>query len=141
MENASKALLIAAGVVIVLLIIALGVWIFGFGKNQMDASARSFDEQQLAALNNPFTQYQGKQRGANVSALLGRVITHNANADKDDTAETISVESKVSGNTLSNTSDSSQISNLASSFASSGKTYTVTIQYATSGLVNHITIT
>ena len=60
MENASKALLMAGGVLIGLLIISLGVYLFtNFGGTAGQIQA-NIDENQLAQFNSQFTSYEGR---------------------------------------------------------------------------------
>lgn len=60
MENASKALLMAGGVLIGLLIISLGVYLFtNFGGTAGQIQA-NIDENQLAQFNSQFTSYVGR---------------------------------------------------------------------------------
>ena len=58
MENASKALLMAGGVLIGILIISLAVYLFAdFGSKSASINAQNF-QKQLSAFNSKFTSYQ-----------------------------------------------------------------------------------
>ena len=60
MENASKALFIAAGVIIALMVISLGVYLFiTFGQAASDTHEQ-VREYQLNQFNNQYTSYQGR---------------------------------------------------------------------------------
>lgn len=59
MENASKALLMAGGVLIGVLIISLAVYLFAdFGSKSASINAQN-SQKQLSAFNSKFTSYQG----------------------------------------------------------------------------------
>ena len=60
MENASKALLMAAGVLLGIMIISLGVYLFAnFGGTSSQIHA-NIEENQIAQFNSQFTTYVGK---------------------------------------------------------------------------------
>ena len=59
MENASKALLMAGGVLIGVLIISLAVFLFAdFGSTSAEINAKNA-QQQITSFNSKFTAYQG----------------------------------------------------------------------------------
>lgn len=61
MENASKALLMAAGVLIGLLVISLAVYLFvSFGTTSADVH-KQMEQQQIEQFNSQFTSYVGKE--------------------------------------------------------------------------------
>lgn len=81
MENASKALLIAAAVLIVILLIAFGMRIF---NSTGDTSGQAEDlsaSQQMQAFNAQFTGYLGTNRNAstvrNLQAIVNSSNTRN----------------------------------------------------------------
>lgn len=78
MENASKALLIAGAILLCILIIAIGMFIYNSAQSTITDSLTSLSTQEVEAFNNQFTSYEGIQTGSNVRALMGRLI---ANAD------------------------------------------------------------
>ena len=78
MENASKALLIAGAILLCILIIAIGMFIYNSASSTITDSLTSLSTQEVEAFNNQFTSYEGVQTGSNIRALMGRLI---ANAD------------------------------------------------------------
>ncbi|MBR1539613.1 MAG: hypothetical protein IJ629_00230 [Clostridia bacterium] len=80
MENASKALIIAGAILLSILIIALGIYVFNMAKNA--SSTSSLDELEVSQFNQAFTNYRGKQLGSGVIDLLDKVVA-NASANKD----------------------------------------------------------
>ena len=76
MENATKALLIAAGVLVVILIISLGVGIFTSASEQMQGT--NLNEYEIQKFNDKFTKYMGDNKSAaQVNSLLKVVFNHN----------------------------------------------------------------
>ena len=77
MENASKALIIAGAILLAILLIALGVYVF------QQASANTGTEQlsstEVQSHNDPFSRYEGKCTGTEVKALLDTIRTNNIN--------------------------------------------------------------
>ena len=80
MENASKALLIAAAVLIAILLIAFGMRIFNSTKGTTDSAKATMDATEIATFNNRFLAYAGSQNGSQVKSLANAVIAHNANS-------------------------------------------------------------
>ena len=83
MENASKALLIAGAILLCILIIAIGMFIYNSASSTITDSLTSLSTQEVEAFNNQFTSYEGIQTGSNVKALMGRLIG-NANIYRDE---------------------------------------------------------
>lgn len=77
MENATKALLIAAAVLITILVISLGVVIYTKASEAVDG-AIDMSEYQIKQFNEKFLKYQGKNvSGSDVNAMLQTVFNHN----------------------------------------------------------------
>ncbi len=77
MENASKALIIAGAILISILIIGLGVFIYNKAKGAMDDSI-NLDSQKIQSINAKFEQYEGTGvSAADVRALTDLIRTHN----------------------------------------------------------------
>ena len=83
MENASKALILAGSVLIVILIISLAVLIFrNFGENVKRLS--NMDETEIANFNSTLTRYIGESiPGSQVNALLEYCLSVNIAAQRD----------------------------------------------------------
>lgn len=125
MENASKALLIAGAILIVILLISLGIYIYSQAQQQVDSV--NMDEQEILAFNNKFAPYFGENvTGAQVNALLQQVIASNGQATELG-YQSIALDS--SGN----------ITDL-NSRASTGEIYKVTPTYGTDGRLTTIKI-
>jgi len=78
MENASKALLIAASVLIVILLIAVGMKIFNSTSGTTDNVETTMNATQIATFNSKFTAYSGTKSLSQVKALANIVIANNA---------------------------------------------------------------
>lgn len=70
MENASKALLIAAAVLVVILIIAFGMQIMNSSTGTTDQVDSTMNTSEAQAFNSQFTAYRGKQKGTAIRNLL-----------------------------------------------------------------------
>lgn len=78
MENASKALLIAGGILIAVLIIALLVYSFGSMSNYFSGEETKQEAEQLAAFNKQYEAYQRKLlRGTDVVSVINKVLDNN----------------------------------------------------------------
>ena len=79
MENASKALLIAGSVLIVILLIAVGVRVFNSTQGTTDSVETTMNSTEIATFNNKFTAYAGENKSAaQAKALANVVIANNA---------------------------------------------------------------
>lgn len=119
MENASKALIIAGAILISILIITLGIMIYGQAKGAIDTNAMS--ELEIRQFNEKFMQYDGDRvRGATVNSMLQSVVAHNLSAD-DDSKQII-----VTGTGIANGISLDKNSSSVGTKAKTGSTYSVT---------------
>ena len=123
MENASKALLIAGAVLIVILIIGVGMAIFNAGQGGIDTAISQMSAQEQQIFNSQFTAYEGQQKGSKLKTLINTVISNNAQEDLPD----VSVNGKTSAADLTDIREA----------LSSSTTYIVTIT-TSNGLVTAI---
>lgn len=82
MENASKALIIAGAILLAILLISLGIYIFSQAQSVVNDSG--FSKAEIQTFNNQFSKYEGIQTGASVKSLIQEVNTSNttdANAE------------------------------------------------------------
>lgn len=109
MENASKALLIAGAILLCILIIAIGMYIYNNAESTIKSSVTSMSTQEINAFNSEFTAYEGAQTGSNVKALIGRLIA-NSDTYKDETAKIPAVN--LANGTVRSSSSSSSAANV-----------------------------
>lgn len=115
MENASKALLIAGAIIIVILIIAVGMAVFNASKGSVNEGIRSMSTTEKQMFNGKWTIYEGSQSGRQIKDIYSAVTASNS-----DTA-----------NPQITMNDPSALIN--------AKTYTVTVTIdSTTGLVSGI---
>ena len=92
MENATKALLIAAAVLVAILIISLGLAVYNKASNATDSADLSATE--IQAQNEKFLKYEGtNRRGSEVNALLETVLNSNLTAKNDGAKISVKVDS------------------------------------------------
>lgn len=135
MENATKALLIAAAVLIAILIISLGLVVYNTSAETVKSA--NLSQQEVQSANEKFARYNGEnKRGSEVNAMLQTVL--NANVDAAAANET--------GRQVSVTLDNSEIlAKTAKSIAKqadTSKLYKIEVQYnGFGGLVDKIVVT
>lgn len=79
MENATKALLIAASVLIALLLIAVGLRVFNSTKGTVESAQTTMDATAITTFNTQFSGYLGKLITATqANTLLQKIISSNA---------------------------------------------------------------
>ena len=103
MENATKALLIAAAVLIAILIISLGLVVYNKASETMDSVDMS--GQEIQAFNEKFTKYAGDSvRGTEVNALLKTAVNNNlTEGNNGNSAKLVTVSGAVSVDASTNT--------------------------------------
>lgn len=93
MENATKALLIAAAVLVAVLIITLGIVVYTRASEAVEG-AGDLSEYQILQFNDKFTKYQGENvAGSEVNALLTTAFNHNNKQEDTSTCVTVTVKS------------------------------------------------
>lgn len=83
MENASKALIIAGAILLSILIIAIGMYIYNSSQNSIAEAGSQIDAQERQNFNQQWEMYEGKQSGSNVRALISKLAS-NAKANEDE---------------------------------------------------------
>ena len=144
MENATKALLIAAAVLIAVLIISLGVIVYNKASEAV-TGAGDLSEYQTQQFNEKFTKYQSASAtGSDANALLTTVMTHNNAQESTSTCVSVDVVGATGGSVTSKTdyiSASNKISTTPSKLPT-GSRYKIECSINTNTkLVNKITIT
>lgn len=103
MENATKALLIAAAILVAILIISLGISVYNMAAET--AQGVNLNEQEIMAFNEKFNRYVGEnQRGNQVNGLLTTVLNHNINEESESKKVTVLSGSGANASTVLGTS-------------------------------------
>lgn len=99
MENATKALLIAAAVLVAILIISLGIMLVNKGDASEDAS-ETLDAMNMQAFNSKYEAYEGMHFGSTVKKILTTVMNDNEKlfGDSQKSSETINLCLNVRSN-------------------------------------------
>jgi hypothetical protein len=152
MENASKALLIAGAILLCILIIAIGMFIYNSAQSTINDSMTSMSTQEIDAFNAQFTSYEGKQTGSQIKALMGRLIG-NADTYRDESASVPQVYIDQLSNTRTGSCEATFVENdegtpdnyinMLGSIRNSVEakhTYWVELTFQTNGLINYIVI-
>lgn len=137
MENASKALIIAGAILLAILIISLGIFIFGQARGAADVSA--INQVEIQAFNGKFTQYAGENiTGAQVNQLLEAIVSNNI-SNQSDTSRQIKL--KQTGDWQTGTKGNDTILTTSPAKALTGRSYKVTCTPdKTTGLITSILI-
>ena len=141
MENATKALLIAAAVLIAILIISLGIVIYNQASETVNSVNMS--AQEIEAYNSEFSKYEGKVNGATAKALCATIRTHNQTNDDVSKQIIVDVKTKCTGATVEDTTagSTSQEVTTAQNTLNAGTRYEVAFDYTSTGLIKVISIT
>lgn len=132
MENATKALIIAAAILIAIVLISLGVYVLGIGQNAIQGA--DMTESEITTFNAKFTPYEGNNvMGSKVNALLQAVATNNLTEGEDGKQVEIVGGTGYTGDTGRITAVNNKVG--------TGRAYEVTSTPNSTGLITTITIT
>ena len=81
MENATKALIISASVLIAIVLIAIGIRILGILKPTTEQVGKVSNSLEVSVYNSQFVNYEGNQKGDAVKALLRLIKQNNITED------------------------------------------------------------
>lgn len=140
MENASKALLIAGAILIVIILISIGVAIVQSSQGMIQEADQMTTDQETTTFNNRFSTYQGTQKGATVQSLLSTVSANNADnksAGRKITVKLITTEGDP-GTELINSTD---LTKASADIVTSARYKVVMSNTNADGYINEITIT
>ncbi len=137
MENASKALIIAGAILLAILLISLGIYIFTQAQTVVNGSGMT--QAEVSSFNSQFLKYEKTIKGSEVKSLIQEV---NINNSQDDSKEkqiklilpTASSSGGATGETTVTTYKTSGITNT--------KSYKVEVtEYGKDGRITEMTIT
>ncbi|MBE5821300.1 MAG: hypothetical protein E7311_01765 [Clostridiales bacterium] len=146
MENASKALLIAGAILLVIAIIAIAVGIVSSTRGTIGVAENQIDAMEVKMHNNQFTIYEGEVTGAEVKDCVSKALSNNTNTKQSEMKVWVVVTAKnsaganvttnygVNGSTTYNTTFTS------SSVETSARFNCVT-SINSQGIINKITFT
>ena len=128
MENATKALIIAAAILIAIVLISLGVYVLGIGQNAMKGA--DMTESEITTFNAKFEAYEGGNvMGSKVNALLQAIATNNTTQGEGGKTVTLAQGStgSINGNRITKV-NTGQAYNVQFERNSTGLIYEVNIQ-------------
>lgn len=123
MENASKALLIAGAILVCILLIGVGMLVYGSIQGTVQEGISQMSSQEKDLFNSQFQQYEGTRvNGANVKALINKINNNN--------------------NQLDNNQDPKYVTYSGPSTINTAQTYTVVVTDENKdGLMDKVTVT
>lgn len=138
MENASKALIIAGAILLAILIISLGIFVFNQASEVTKSS--NLSEVEVLQFNEKFTSFEGTNvKGSEVNSLLTRIVQNNV-ANQEDKSKQVKL-SVESNNWQGTVPPKGQEPVNTTTKAQTGKTYSVNCEIdGKTGLVTHINI-
>lgn len=143
MENASKALIIAGAILLSILIIGLGMFIYTQASNAMGKA--NLDSEKAQAYNAEFLQYNGTISGSNARALYSNIENHNRVNFDDPSQQIVLVINDTAATSVTpvttpvETPDTN--ATMSANTLRAGNTYYVYFQYNRSGYITQCTIT
>ena len=124
MENASKALIIAGAILLAILLISLGIFIFNQAQDTVNNSGMT--QAEITAYNNKFLKYEGEQPGSVVKSMINEALASNS----DESLPDVKIYTGTSASKGTEIKTTSGINNAS--------TYTVELGYADTGYIDEI---
>ena len=151
MENSSKALLIAGAILLCILIIAIGMFIYNSASNTTTETMNSLSTQEIEIYNKQFDIYSGVQEGSKIKTLIG-VLISNANTNKTESAKIpgvainkcVSTDSKATHAAVPEDGETGEYIDTLTKIKTRVEKkheYWIELSYQKNGLVDYITIT
>ncbi|MBR3614269.1 MAG: hypothetical protein IKL55_03730 [Clostridia bacterium] len=148
MENSSKALIIAGALLISILIIAVGMFVFNGANSSITDTMSAMSTQEIETFNAKYSIYEGEQTGSNVKSLIG-VLISNSNSNKDENIKIPGVYFEEKGNSKfknsglpengENSTYIEALQNIKLSIENKHK-YWIEVSYQNNGLIDYINI-
>jgi hypothetical protein len=82
MDNASRALLIAGGILISIAVIGLATYLFASARGVIGESAKRLEIEQVLSFNRFYTGYPSTIRGIDAVNIKNKVVDNNNNQDR-----------------------------------------------------------
>lgn len=152
MENASKALIIAGAILLSILIIAIGMYVYNNAQSTINESLTSMSESEKNAFNSKFIGYEGAATGSQLKALIGDLVT-SSSTYAEEPAKIVSfcidnTKASTTGNNIAKPKNANSTDNYVTDLGKirnqieNKHTYWVELVYdAKSGLVHTINVT
>lgn len=134
MENASKALIIAGAILLSILLISLGIYIFTGAQDTVKNSG--LDAQQVSTFNAAIVKYEGKNKSAaDVRSVRNEVIAANRKLKNEGTKDEELIKMTRNGGTAESAStfDTSDLDD-------SNKKYTIKLTYGDNGYISNVDV-
>lgn len=101
MENASKALIIAGAILLSILIIAIGMYIYNSSTNSIYSAADQISSQEQQSFNSQWESYEQVQPGSSVKNMISKLISNAQVNDEEKTKlPNISYQATDGGDTV-----------------------------------------
>ncbi len=97
MDNASKSLMIAGVILVCILIVAVGMYVYKNSGSSIEDSMHTMSTTEIDTSNAIYTMYEGEQTGAKVKSLVGVLISNaKTNANENTKIPGLYLENKDS---------------------------------------------
>ena len=147
MENASKALIIAGAILISILIIAIGMYIYTSSTGTITDTISQMDTQAIEAFNANWTNYEGTMSGSQIKAMINKMIG-NAESYQEEQAKVVGLDYQATNGAanINLSYDGANLTgfinnlNTAYSAIQARHQYTVTLDFQGTPLIRSITV-
>lgn len=146
MENTTKALLIAGAIILCVVIVSIGMFVYSTAQSKVESGMATMSTTEIESYNSMYLNYEGNQTGSDIKQLIGKLIA-TSNSNKDELAKIPGVylenKSKYYDSGIPDSQDLSnytkELENIRSHIEAKHK-YWVEVSFQTNGLIDYITI-
>ncbi len=83
MDNATKALIVAGVIIVCVLIVAVGMYVYKTSASSIEDTMSTMSTHEIESYNSKYTMYEGEQSGSNVKSLVGILISNVKNSSNE----------------------------------------------------------
>lgn len=85
MENASKALIIAGAILLSILLIAIGMYIYNSSAGTIQDAGSAISTYEKDSFNAQYESFEGQQQGSNVKSMISKMISNGKTYEEEST--------------------------------------------------------
>ena len=127
MENATKAFIVAGVILVCVLIVAVGMYVYKASASSIEDTMTTMSTQEIESYNSKYTMYEGEQSGTNVKSLVGLLISNVKNSRNEKT--------KIPGMYFENKNDDNLDSGIPVNYQSNGLIDYINISYTKENII------
>ena len=153
MRNGNKALVIAGAILLAILVIVAGMFIYNTAVSSATQALSQYPAEEATAFNSQYEVFMGKQKGSGLGNLVKKlIITANTNKDNLDKIPALTITNQINKSAtkvdnVEKPGDASEITAYVKALTGilnlieEKHEYSIEIKYGTNGLISEFAVT